>query len=146
MRVISQSFTNGGFLANKFAYRGDNISPGLQISEVPETTKSLALICHDPDAPGPDGFTHWLMWNISPSTTIIEEDLVPAGAIVGTNDWGTNNYGGPAPPNGTHRYEFTIYALNGTVDLNTNSNRTEMLVAIKPYVIESSTITGLYSA
>ena len=74
------------------------------------------MIVDDPDAPG-GLFTHWLVWNIDPTTSQLGENSVPAGAAQGTNDFGRIGYGGPCPPAGTHRYYFRLFALDQKIDL-----------------------------
>ena len=146
MIITSPGFMDNSQIPDKYAYRGENISPPLVFDEIPGETVSLALICHDPDAPRPGGFTHWVMWNIDPSTNELAENTIPEGAVIGLTDFGENDWGGPAPPLGTHRYIFYVYALDKILDLPTSTERTELLNAIEPHVIDSATLTGLYSA
>jgi Raf kinase inhibitor-like YbhB/YbcL family protein len=75
------------------------------IENVPDGTKSLALIVDDPDAPAGTR-VHWVLWNIDPKLKEIKADSVPSKSVQGKNDFGKNNYGGPCPPSGTHRYFF----------------------------------------
>ncbi len=42
---------------------------------------------------------------------IAAKDL-PAGTLLGVNDWCRTGYGGPCPPGGKHRYFFKLYALD----------------------------------
>jgi len=108
MTLSSSAFPNNGAIPAKYTCDGANVSPPLTISAVPAGTKSLALTVDDPDAPG-GSFTHWLTWNIPPSTTTIGE-----GQHAGTeepNGFGKSGYGGPCPPSGLHHYVFTLYAM-----------------------------------
>ncbi|PYL81560.1 MAG: YbhB/YbcL family Raf kinase inhibitor-like protein [Verrucomicrobia bacterium] len=127
--ITSPAFQGGGDIPAKFTCNGTNVSPGLQISGVPNEAKSLVLIVDDPDAPR-GLFTHWIVWNIDPKTTQVAENSAPAGAVQGTSDFGKRNYGGPCPPSGTHRYFFKIFALDTKLDLKPSARRAELDAAI----------------
>lgn len=109
MRLTSSAFGDGGRIPAKYTADGDDISPPLYIESVPERTKSLTLVVDDPDAPV-GTWDHWVIWNIPADTKEIKEGISPEG-ISGRNGWGRLGYGGPAPPSGTHRYIFKLYAL-----------------------------------
>ena len=111
MQVISPDFSEGGNIPKHFTCDGQDISPTLKIEGVPQAAKSLVLIADDPDAPS-GTFTHWLIWNLRPDVTEILATTPPAGAVQGVNDFGRNNYGGPCPPSGVHRYYFKLFALD----------------------------------
>jgi Raf kinase inhibitor-like YbhB/YbcL family protein len=113
------------FILNGFGCSGQNISPALEWSNVPNGTKSLALQVFDPDAPSGSGFWHWAIYDIAPTVTGLAQGAgndatrLPAGAFGGNTDFldtgltgGNGNYGGPCPPQGDppHRYIFTLYA------------------------------------
>lgn len=114
------------FVLNGFGCSGDNMSPALAWSNVPQGTRSFALQVHDPDAPTGSGFWHWAIYNIPASATSLAQGAgnspsqLPAPAFGGHTDFvdtgatgGNGNYGGPCPPAGDapHRYVFTLYAL-----------------------------------
>ena len=113
MSLASPAFTDNGEIPAKYGCSGGGqaVSPPLTIGGVPAAAKSLALIVDDPDAPG-GTFTHWLVWNIAPSTTSIAEGLPPAGASEGKNGYGKTGWGSPCPPSGEHHYIFVLYALD----------------------------------
>ena len=113
MTLASPAFSNNGEIPAKYGCSGGGqaVSPPLTISGVPAKAKSLALIVDDPDAPG-GTFTHWLVWNIPPSTTSVAEGLTPAGASEGKNGYGKSGWGAPCPPSGEHHYVFTLYGLD----------------------------------
>jgi hypothetical protein len=110
MKLTSSAFENEGSIPSEFTCDGDDISPPLTISEVPENTKSLALISDDPDAPV-GTWDHWVVFNIPPDTREIAKGTEPPG-VAGKNSWGRTGYGGPCPPSGTHRYFFKLYSLH----------------------------------
>ncbi|MFZ5806442.1 MAG: YbhB/YbcL family Raf kinase inhibitor-like protein [Verrucomicrobiota bacterium] len=145
MKLTSSSFQNNQSLPESCAYRGKNLSPKLTIENVPGETKSLALVVDDPDAPV-GNWNHWLVWNIAPSTTHIDEGKIPAAATIGRNDFGNNQFDGPAPPSGTHRYFFKLFALNKTLDLQTGASREQLLAAMKDAVIAEAELIGTFAA
>src|SRR5271157_1153410 len=106
MLLTSPSFEQGTAIPRKFTCDGGGINPELQIQNVPENTRSLTLILHDPDAPIPGGFTHWVVWNIDPKTVLIKEESVPPGAREGLNGARRESYAAPCPPpgHGVHNY------------------------------------------
>lgn len=122
---------------------GENINPPLIISETPKGTQSLAFILDDPDAPS-GTFTHWIMWNISPDTTRISENILPPNAIQGQNSMGENHYFGPCPPSGTHHYHFQIFALDTALSLSKNASKTQLINAMKGHIMAHGEIIGLY--
>jgi len=145
--VSSPAFAQGAHLPSHCAYKGDNVSPELHIGNVPANAKSLVLIVDDPDSPS-GLWTHWLVWNLSPTTTTIPEGKLPPDAREGKNSFGHDRYDGPAPPSGTHRYFFRIYALDEPFfpKFRTDSDRDAILAEIKGHVIGKGETFGTYSA
>jgi Raf kinase inhibitor-like YbhB/YbcL family protein len=141
MRIWSKDFSEGQPIPKKCAYRNENLSPHLAWDDVPNGTKSLALICNDPDAPVGD-WIHWLIHSIPAGVQELESGKKPPGLQV-TNDFGIDDWGGPAPPFGTHRYFFTLYALSvpALEHVDKNSFR-EMCEKNK---IESAQTMGTYT-
>lgn len=145
MKLSSSAFKDNELIPSMYTCHGSNISPPLNISEVPDGTKSLALIMDDPDAPG-GVFTHWLVWNINPQTGEIEEGMNPDNSSRGINSAGDMSYYGPCPPSGTHHYHFKIFALDTVLDLETGSDRTALEESIKNHTIDQTELVGLYSS
>jgi Raf kinase inhibitor-like YbhB/YbcL family protein len=143
MELTSSAFTDSGMIPAEYTCDGADINPPLEISDVPMLTMSLALIVEDPDAPHPN-FTHWVIWNIKPTTTTIKEGEVPPDAVEGNNDFVHKGYGGPCPPSGTHRYVFTLYALSDILDLPEKSMKPDLHKAMDGKIIKQATLTGLY--
>jgi Raf kinase inhibitor-like YbhB/YbcL family protein len=152
IRLRSPAFPDGGAIPELYTCDGQDRSPPLAWSGVPEAARALALVCDDPDAPsGP--FTHWLLYNIPPSVHELKEGL-PAGAHVplnsgaarqGTNDFGQLGYGGPCPPSGTHHYHFRLYALDTELALAPGANRAQGLGALKGHVLAIGKLMGTYT-
>ncbi len=143
MKITSSAFQQAASIPSKFTCDGANISPPLQISDVPSEAKSLVLIVDDPDAPS-GLFTHWIVWNISPQTSTVAEGSTPKG-VQGTNDFGKSGYGAPCPPSGAHRYYFKIFALDRELDLPIGAQRSQFDAAIKGHVIAQGELMGRYS-
>lgn len=114
---------------------GSNISPHLAWSGVPNGTRSLALILHDPDAPHSGGFYHWVAYGFGPS------DRVPTD--VGSNDTGSTGYFGPCPPPGKlHHYVFTLYALDTPVKSAQPLTATQLLQRMHGHILAQTTLTA----
>ena len=116
IELTSTAFQPGETIPKQYTGDGADQSPPLRWSEPPSGTKSLALICDDPDAPR-GTWVHWVLFNLPAQTRELEEgvpttETLGNGAKQGKNDFGNIGYGGPAPPKGKpHRYFFKLYAL-----------------------------------
>jgi Raf kinase inhibitor-like YbhB/YbcL family protein len=142
--LTSIAFKDGEKIPSEYTADGRNISPPLTISGIPDGTISLVLIMDDPDAPV-GVWDHWLMWNIPPTAKEIAAGSVPPGAIQGANGWGKSGYGGPAPPSGTHRYVFKLYALDSMLSLRPGTNKKALQQAVENHILAECDMTGLYS-
>lgn len=142
----SSAFEHNNAIPSKYTCDGDDINPSLEVSNLPENTKSLVLIMDDPDATGGVTWDHWLVWNINPETLIITENTVPAGATQGTSSFGYQKYGGPCPPPGSnpHRYMFKLYALDTTLDLLAGATKQEIETAMENHILDQTILIGLY--
>ena len=143
LSIQSDNFKDGERIPVRFTCDGIDLSPHLAWFNVPLGTVELALEMHDPDAPVSGGWTHWIVFNISPDITSIEIDSVPEGSKQARNSFGRAPYGGPCPPSGTHRYIFTLYALD--VQLDSVSNLRDLHNKIDGHVLGEAKLTGLYS-
>jgi len=120
--VRSGLFEDGGTVPMSVAHTwagGGNRSPDLEWAGAPEGTQSYAVAMYDPDAPTTVGFVHWLLFNIAPTVTSLEEGAGaagrnPEGSVLGYTDWGVSEFGGAGPPPGDppHHYEITVFALD----------------------------------
>lgn len=142
--LSSPAFPNLGVIPIKYTCDSDNISPPLQISNIPKNTVSLVLIIDDIDSPR-GTFVHWLVWNIEPSIKDIQEGITPSGAGVGVNDFREVKYGGPCPSTGEHRYVFALYALDNYLVFTEKTNKSQVIDAMNGHVIEKTSLTGIYS-
>ena len=144
MKITTTAFQQGGNIPSKFTCDGADANPPLRFEGAPAEAKSLALIADDPDAPG-GLFTHWLVWNIDPKTTSVEENSAPSNGVQGKNDFGKSGYGGPCPPSGTHRYFFKIFALDRQLDLAADSKRAQLDAQMRGHIIAQGELIGRYS-
>ena len=107
MKLIFKEFKNNSHIPFENTAYDANKAPTIEISELPEGTKSLMFIMHDPDAPIPGGFIHYLAYDIKP-----DELSFTTGKQL-SNGTGNKGYFGPQPPkgHGVHNYHFIVYAL-----------------------------------
>jgi Raf kinase inhibitor-like YbhB/YbcL family protein len=127
---------------------GSDISPPLSWSGVPEGTKSLALICDDPDAPV-GTWVHWVLFNVPPTANELPRNIPPDktmdnGARHGINDFRKYGYGGPCPPGGTHRYYFKIYALDSELAKKPGLTKAELFKAMAGRILAEGKLMGTY--
>jgi Raf kinase inhibitor-like YbhB/YbcL family protein len=141
MKLKSKDFVDNSSIPSEFTCDGRNVSPQLSWEDIPQGTKSFALSVTDPDAPG-GTWIHWLVYDISKELREIERGGLPEGAKEVVNDFGRRAYGGPCPPSGTHRYVFTIYALD-TEQLE-DLNKRSFFDIVEKHSIEKAVIKGLY--
>ena len=142
MKIASPAFTENAKIPKIYSKLGGNQRPPFAINDVPAEAKSLVIICHDPDAPGRDGFYHWTVWNLPAKTTEITDGSPPAGAVEGITSWGRPGWGGPQPP--LHRCQFYVYALDTTLDLPGITKPKELIAALTPHTIDRAVLTGKF--
>ncbi len=150
LELTSTAFREGAPIPGHYTGDGRNVSPPLQWRDVPAGTRSLALVCEDPDAPR-GTFTHWVAYNLPAESRELPEGVpaeptLPDGTLQGTNDFGRVGYGGPAPPAGKpHRYFFKLVALDGSLDVPPGATRPQLLAAVKGHVLGEAHLMGTYS-
>ncbi len=152
MQLTSSSFTNEKDMAQKFTCDGDDISPALEWSAVPQGTQSLALIVDDPDAPDPANprmtWVHWILYNIPATVSSLAEGVddndLPAGVLQGLNDWNKTGYGGPCPPIGKHRYFHKLYALDIILPDLERPTKAKLEEAMEGHILDKAEMIGLY--
>jgi Raf kinase inhibitor-like YbhB/YbcL family protein len=149
LKLTSTAFEQGCAIPSKHTGEGDDVSPDLSWTNVPDGTKALAVICHDPDAPlvspkGTYGFVHWVLYNIPGSANSLAE--ATAECTSGNSDFGKAGYGGPMPPegHGTHQYYFWVLALNDDTTLEEGLNLWRLLEKIEPNLIGMNRLVGTY--
>jgi Raf kinase inhibitor-like YbhB/YbcL family protein len=143
MRISSPVFENGGEIPKEYTCDDKQyVSPPLQISDVPPTAKSLALIMEDPDAKAAP-FVHWILWNIPPQTSTIKQGEIGEYSI-GRTTSGKLGYVGPCPPTGAHHYYFTLFALDSLLSLRTGAEKKEVENAMAGHQIATAQLLGMY--
>jgi len=148
MELTSSAFSEGAMIPGKYTCDGADVSPPLNWRALPAGTKSLALICDDPDAPV-GTWVHWVYYDIPPGTEGLPENVAtderPAqGGTQGINDFRKVGYGGPCPPGGTHRYYFKLYALDTTLNLSSGATKKQVLKAMENHMIGQVQLMGKY--
>jgi Raf kinase inhibitor-like YbhB/YbcL family protein len=149
MRLTSTAFKNGEYIPEKYTCDGENLSPPLEWSNLPEGTRSIAIICDDPDAPR-GTWVHWILFDIPVDSTGLKEGVRPVATLpnVGThglNDFGETGYGGPCPPSGrAHRYFFKLYALDYKLELKAAVSKKVVERAMKNHALGEAQLMGKY--
>jgi Raf kinase inhibitor-like YbhB/YbcL family protein len=149
IRLTSAAFEDGKSIPVKYTCDAENLSPPLEWSNIPEGTRSFAIICDDPDAPR-GTWVHWVLFDIPAEATGLEEGVraiatLPNFGTHGVNDFGETGYGGPCPPpGGPHRYFFKIYALDAKLELKAAVTKKVVLRAMKNHVLGEGRLMGKY--
>lgn len=145
MKLLSSAFANFETIPIKYTGEGEDISPPLRWQDIPEGTRSLALICEDPDAPN-GAWDHWILYNIPPTIGVLAEGIkeLPQEIHSGVNSWKKTGYGGPNPPSGSHRYFFTLYALDTVLQLPEKTTKISLLNAMQSHTLAEASLVGCY--
>ena len=152
LSITSTAFEEGGSIPAVYTCEGDDISPPLSFSGVPELAQTLVLIVDDPDAPDPKApqttWVHWVLYNIPVAVSGMVEDTarhgLPPGTSKGKNDWGHTGYGGPCPPIGRHRYFHKLYALDVKLPDLQAPTKAELERAMQGQVVATASLIGTY--
>lgn len=150
--LSSEAFPHGGSIPSRYTCEGDDISPPLAWSGIPDGTQSLALIVDDPDAPDPKHpqvtWVHWILYNIPTSAPGLPEGVpsrdLPRGTLQGVNDFKRMGYGGPCPPVGRHRYFHKLYALDTVLPDLGKATRSALEKAMKNHILAQTELLGTY--
>ena len=149
IQLASAAFTDGQPIPVKYTADALDISPPLAWSNASAGAKSFALIADDPDAPS-GGWTHWVIYDLPPTTTALAENQVKApqfrnGTKQGLNDFKKSGYNGPAPPPGKgHRYYFKLYALDAMTTLAPGATKANLLKAMDGHLLGEGQLMGTY--
>lgn len=152
LTLRSGAYANGDSIPARYTCEGEDISPLLEWSGVPEGTCSLVLLIEDPDAPDPRAprmiWVHWVVFNIPPEASGLIEDAsrngLPPGAMQGVNDWNKAGYGGPCPPVGRHRYVHRLYALDTLLEGLQNPVKADIETAMQGHVLEETKLVATF--
>jgi Raf kinase inhibitor-like YbhB/YbcL family protein len=149
MKILSEDLKHGERIADKHSHDGGNVSPALRWENLPDGTRSVALFCHDPDAPlvsatGNYGFVHWLAYNIPPAATGVRQGS--RDYAQGLNNFDGTGYGGPKPPpgHGRHHYFFWVLALDLEPALPDGLELAEFLEKVEPHVLGMNRLMAHY--
>ena len=150
MKLTSPRFDYGKKIPEDYTCDRENVSPHLEISEVPIKAKSLVLIMEDPDIPdfvkekyNIQIWVHWVVFNIPPNTKTIEEGKNPEG-VLGVSTSGKPFYTGPCPPDKEHRYFFKLFALDTTLNLKKEATKKQVEELMKGHIIKEAILMGTY--
>lgn len=143
--LTSPAFEAGAAMPRKFSCDGEDVSPPLEWSGAPDDTAALALIVDDPDA---RGFVHWVVFDTAGSQSGGLPEGVsssPDAPNQGSNDFRRTGWGGPCPPSGTHRYRFTLYALDDLLGLTGTPTAEDVRAAMQGHVLGQAELEATYT-
>ncbi len=151
--LSSRAFVHEGDIPARYTCDGDDLSPSLCWSEVPDGARSLALIVNDPDAPDPAApklyWIHWVLYNLPMDSAGLPEAIafaaLPSGTLEGRNDWKSTGYRGPCPPTGRHRYFFRLYALDIVLSDLGCPAKADLEQAMQGHILADAVLMGTYS-
>ena len=145
MKITSSAFSDGDELPEKYTCDGEGVSPPIQWEGVPAGTKSFVIIYDDPDASS-GIWDHWVLYNLPATASSLPENMheLPQGTQTGLNSWPDSGYGAPCPPSGEHHYIFHLYALDTMLNLPDKATSKQVREAMKEYILEEATLTGIY--
>lgn len=148
MQLTSPAFAPEGRMPAEHSGEGANTSPPLAWSQVPEGTRSFALVNVDPDAPlvadGAFGLPHWVLYNIPGSVRSLPAGVT--GYTTGPGGTGQSSYIGPLPPpgHGVHHYYFVLFALSAEPNLEAGLSMSQLLERIEPVTLDMNRLVGTY--
>ena len=147
MQLNSSPINTKPFIYQKCG--GQNLTPTVGWNNIPDQTKSLAIVLHDPDAPVKNGWIHWIVYNIPPNVYQLKSNHqsieLPEGSIVAKNSYGEYGYGGPCPPPGKlHHYNLFLYALDSKLSLTYKDSPFQLLDEIQKHKIAETVLTSTY--
>lgn len=150
MKLESSAFRDGQPIPERYSRDGGDTSPPLSWADAPSGTRSLTLICDDPDAPR-GTWVHWVYYDLPPSLTALPPGIHKAdrpnpGGVQGRNDYKETGWGGPQPPkgHGPHRYSFRLSALDRELGLSPGATKAEVESAMQGHVLAEAKLTGTY--
>lgn len=149
LEIKSSAFEEGASIPPKYTCKGEDISPPLSWNGAPEGTKSFALICDDPDAPGMT-WVHWVIYNIPSGADgfgegVAKDETLTDGTMQGITDFRRIGYGGPCPPpGGPHRYYFKLYALDSKIDLKPGVTKKALIDTMEGHILEEAQLVGKF--
>ena len=152
LTITSPAFSHNGEIPMRYTCDGEDISPALEWSGLPEGTKSVVLIVDDPDAPDPAApkmtWVHWVLYNIPPDAPALPEGVrpkdLPKATKEGLNDWKRTGYGGPCPPIGRHRYFHKLYALDVVLPDLDRPTKGKLEKAMERHILSKAELVGTY--
>ena len=138
----SEGFGDGEAIPAKNTCDGDDVSPQLAWADAPAQAGAYVLIVRDPTA---GGFVHWVLTDIPAGVTELPEGRGDTIGIPGQNDFGRVGWGGPCPPSGEHRYEFTLYALTGPLQMDGSITADDVDRALGTNLVGTAQLSGVYT-
>lgn len=154
MELQSKAFDEDDTIPRRYTKDGENISPPLAWSDVPDGTKEMILVLLDTKAREPRPFTHWILYGIDPALDELPEGVSHQRSpevdgrelLQGRNDLENVGYDGPQPPLGpAHDYHFKLYALDKPLEAGPGISRREVEQNMAGHVLAETELVAHYA-
>lgn len=144
LAVASSAFSDGRRIPTKYTADGEGLAPPIAWDNQPESTRSMVVICEDPDAPRPMPFVHWLAYGLPSAAG--STDKAAAFGREGKNSTMRLGFTPPAPPpgHGPHCYHFEVFALDTVLELEPGAGRSALIEAMRGHVLAWGETVGIY--
>ena len=153
VQLLSDAFLFGRPIPLQYSGDGQDLSPPLKWTGLPENTQELALIVEDPDAPANVPFVHWVIYRIKPDSPGLPAGIAPdaapsapLGVMQGKNSFKRFGYAGPKPPpgHGVHHYHFRLYVLDKPLQVQTGLDAQALMAAMAGNIVDQGELIGTY--
>jgi Raf kinase inhibitor-like YbhB/YbcL family protein len=142
LSVSSPAFGTGNVIPVKYTCDGQGATPPINVTNIPDGTKSLTLIVHDYEATPEGGFTYWLIWNLDASGNIPENFVNNHEGMNAAKQYG---YTPICAKSGNHKYHFIVYALDTRLVMPKTTTKQGLESVMKDHILGKGEVVGVYN-
>lgn len=149
IEVTSPAFGDHEPIPVRYTADGEGVSPPLAWGDVPEATRSIALLVEDADSPTPSPLVHAIAWHIDRTLRQLADGALSPGdhhPSLGINSLLRQGWLPPDPPpgHGSHRYGFQVFALDHDPELGVTPGRSTLIRALRGHALAYGLLIGTY--